>query len=57
MKIPLVAGRTFTRADFESSAKPKPIVVNRTFAQTVFGSGDPLTKRGQYRTDLPGSAS
>src|SRR5437667_200341 len=42
MKIPLVAGRTFTRADFESSAKPKPIVVNRTFAQTVFGSGDPL---------------
>ncbi len=42
MKIPLVAGRTFTRADFESSAKPKPIVVNRTFAKTVFGSGDPL---------------
>ena len=42
MKIPLVAGRTFTRADFESSAKPKPIVVNRSFAQTVFGSGDPL---------------
>src|SRR3989440_569392 len=42
MKIPLVAGRTFTRADFESSAKPKPIVVNRSFAQTAFGSGDPL---------------
>jgi len=42
MKIPLVAGRTFTTADFERSAKPKPIVVNRTFAQTVFGSGDPL---------------
>src|SRR5204862_442232 len=42
MKIPLVAGRTFTKADFESSAKPKPIVVNRSFAQTVFGSGDPL---------------
>jgi predicted permease len=42
MKIPLVAGRTFTRADFESSAMPKPIVVNRTFARTVFGNDNPL---------------
>ena len=42
MKIPLVAGRTFTRADFESSAEPKPIVVNRTFARTVFGNDNPL---------------
>jgi len=42
MKIPLVAGRTFTSADFESSAEPKPIVVNRTFARTVFGNDNPL---------------
>jgi macrolide transport system ATP-binding/permease protein len=42
MKIPLVAGRTFTRADFESSAEPKPIVVNQTFARTVFGNDNPL---------------
>ncbi len=42
MKIPLVAGRTFTRADFESSAVPKPIVVNQTFARTVFGNDNPL---------------
>src|SRR5579859_1061598 len=42
MKIPLVAGRTFTKADFESSAGPKPIVVNRTFARTVFGNDNPL---------------
>jgi predicted permease len=42
MKIPLVAGRTFTRVDFESSAMPKPIVVNRTFARTLFGNDKPL---------------
>ncbi len=42
MKIPLVAGRTFTRADFESSTVPKPIVVNRTFTRTLLGNDNPL---------------
>ncbi len=42
MEIPLVAGRTFTRADFESSAKPQPIVINRAFARALFGNGNPL---------------
>jgi predicted permease len=42
MGIPLIAGRTFTRADFESSAQPQPIVVNQTFARTLFGNANPL---------------
>jgi predicted permease len=42
MQIPLLAGRTFTRADFESSARPKPLIVNRAFARELFGKGDPL---------------
>ncbi|HKW57110.1 MAG TPA: ABC transporter permease [Candidatus Acidoferrum sp.] len=42
MEIPLLAGRTFRRADFESLAMPKPIVVNKTFARKLFGGGNPL---------------
>ena len=42
MEIPLVAGRTFTRADFESSAKPQPVVVNQAFARALFGNSNPL---------------
>jgi predicted permease len=54
MKIPLVAGRTFTRADFESSAEPKPMVVNRTFARTVFGNDNPLGRvLSEGRTQTP----
>jgi predicted permease len=45
MGIPLVAGRTFTRADFESSAKPKPIVVSRAFTRAFFGDENPLGRR------------
>jgi macrolide transport system ATP-binding/permease protein len=42
MQIPLLAGRIFTPADFESSAKPEPVVVNRGFAQKLFGSENPV---------------
>jgi predicted permease len=42
MGIPLIAGRAFTRADFESSVQPKPIIVNQTFARTLFGNANPL---------------
>jgi predicted permease len=42
MQIPLVAGRTFTRADFESSTKPEPIVISQMFARMLFGKDDPL---------------
>src|SRR5207237_8864299 len=43
MKIPLVAGRTFTRAAFESSTGPNNLVVNRTFHHTPSCQGKPLT--------------
>src|SRR5947208_15311504 len=50
MKIPLVAGRTFTRADFESSTVPKPIVVNRTFTRTLLRSEERrVGKECKYR--------
>lgn len=42
MGIPLIAGRAFTRADFESTVQPKPIIVNQTFARTLFGNANPL---------------
>ncbi len=45
MGIPLVGGRTFTRADFESSAKPKPIVVSGAFTRAFFGDENPLGRR------------
>jgi predicted permease len=41
MQIPLLAGRTFTAADFESSAKPEPIVINQSFARKLFGGQNP----------------
>jgi predicted permease len=42
MEIPLLAGRTFTAADFEPTAKPKPIIVNQSFVRRYLGKGDPL---------------
>jgi len=42
MKIPLLAGRTFTQADFESERRPAPVVVNQTFAHRFFGASNPL---------------
>jgi predicted permease len=42
MRIPLLAGRTLTRADFEPSARPTPVVVTQMFARKIFGNNDPL---------------
>ncbi|HLV94514.1 MAG TPA: ABC transporter permease [Candidatus Acidoferrales bacterium] len=42
MRIPLIVGRAFTNADFESSAKPEPLIVNQAFARKLFGSQNPL---------------
>jgi predicted permease len=50
MGIPLLEGRTFARADFETSADPRPVVINRTLARKLFGQDDPLGRviiRGQ----------
>ena len=40
--IPLVSGRTFTAADFQSRAEPQSAVVNQLFAEKLFGKNDPL---------------
>ena len=42
MRIPLLAGRTFTKGDFVSSVKLTPIIVNRTFSRKILGDGSPL---------------
>jgi predicted permease len=42
MRIPLLAGRTFTAADFASSAKPEPVIINQSFARKLFGDRNPL---------------
>jgi predicted permease len=42
MGIPVLEGRTFARADFETSAEPRPVVINRTLARKLFGQDDPL---------------
>lgn len=42
MRLPLLAGRTFTPEEFTSTAKPKPVIVNEMFARKCFGKEDPL---------------
>ncbi|HKS81494.1 MAG TPA: ABC transporter permease [Candidatus Acidoferrales bacterium] len=42
MEIPLVAGRTFTQADFVAAVKPAPVVLNQLFARKFFGSANPV---------------
>ncbi|MHB8412583.1 MAG: ADOP family duplicated permease [Candidatus Acidiferrales bacterium] len=42
MRIPLLSGRTFTAADFDSSATPEPAVINQLFTKKLFGAGSPL---------------
>ncbi len=42
MRIPLLSGRTFTAADFQSSVKPKPAIINQSFAKRLFGNENPL---------------
>jgi putative ABC transport system permease protein len=43
MRIPLVAGRSFTEQDTEQS--PQVIIINETFARKVFPNEDPIGKR------------
>jgi predicted permease len=45
MHIPLLAGRTFTAADFQREAKPAPVIVNRRLARLLFGTNDPIGQR------------
>jgi len=42
MRIPFLAGREFTPAEFESSSPPQSIVVNQTFTRRFFGNENPL---------------
>jgi len=45
MWIPLLEGRTFTKADFEAPTEPRPIVVNKSFAKKLFGNANPLGRK------------
>ncbi|MGA2261354.1 MAG: ABC transporter permease [Acidobacteriota bacterium] len=54
MGIPLIAGRTFTEADAGSA--PPVALINRTFANRIFGKENPIGKRltfGTQRSFLP----
>jgi predicted permease len=42
MRLPLVAGRTFTQEEFTSTAKPGPIIVNEMFARKFLEKENPL---------------
>lgn len=53
MHIPLLAGRTFKAEDFESDAKPSPVIVNQKLAQVLFGKGNPV---GQFFSDYRSKA-
>jgi macrolide transport system ATP-binding/permease protein len=46
LKIPLVAGRVFTRAD--TLETPNVVVVNRAFAKSYFPNEDPVGKRIRF---------
>jgi predicted permease len=55
--VPLLAGRTFTRLDCESSEKPLPVIVNRSFARDLFGGKNPLGRIVTFGTDGPSAPS
>jgi predicted permease len=42
MRIPALTGRTFSAIDFDNSGKPRPIVINESFARRFFGKEKPL---------------
>ena len=54
MHIPLLAGRTFKEDDFQSNAKPSPIIVNQKLAERLFGKSDPV---GQLFSDSKSRAA
>jgi predicted permease len=45
MQIPLLAGRTLAPTDFNTTAKPEPVLINERFARHYFGNGNPLGRR------------
>ncbi len=45
MRIPFVAGRTFTTKDYRSVLPVQPVVVNHAFAREFFGEQNPIGKR------------
>jgi predicted permease len=51
--IRLLAGRTFTKLDFESTTKSLPIIVNRSFATNLFGFENPLGRIVTFGSDGP----
>jgi len=52
MKIPLVAGRTFTRGDFELE-RPTVVIVNQSFAKRYFGDQPAVGRRFDLRWGGP----
>ena len=54
MRIPFLAGRTFKAEDFQSEAKPSPVIVNQKLAQRLFGQGNPV---GQSFSDFRSKAA
>jgi predicted permease len=53
MRIPLLAGRTFTQTDSSPSAKPTPVIVNRAFSRNILGNGNPLGRTLTQTGDQP----
>lgn len=49
--IPLLAGRDLTSQDGEPERKPRPIVVNRAFAESFYPGQDPIGKMLVQGTD------
>jgi hypothetical protein len=53
MRIPVLAGRTFTAADDEHA--PKVAVVSETFGRTLFGDASPIGRHLEMRDQAPSS--
>jgi predicted permease len=49
--VRVLAGRGFEPADAALQNADRPVVVNRTFASELLGSGDPIGRRVRYRGD------
>lgn len=49
--VPVLTGRTFAAGDGLLPSDDRPVIVNRSFASELLGSGDPIGRRVRYRTD------